>query len=190
MCGALSTSQYYRIRTEIRISGHIMIFLPARVREVLDSSGYSHRYAISDYELNEVKALYQKFGIAINDRVVELMGVVGDRVLEYRNGSIPARGDVPYEISFCLRDVLGKSTKTNILNTRAHISWYEERLHVSGLVPVAIMPSGPMTFYLDDQENIYGILDDLVLGYQGRSLWNSVVKLFDGHDTHVPISRP
>lgn len=167
-----------------------MIFLPTKVREVLDSSGYSHRYAVSDYELNEIKALYQKFGIAINDRVVELMGVVGDRVLEYRNGSIPARGDVPYEISFCLRDVLGKSAKTNILNTRTHISWYEERLHVSGLVPVAIIPSGPMTFYLDDQENIYGILDDLVLGYQGRRLWNSMVKLFDGHDTHVPISHP
>ena len=77
-----------------------------------------------------------------------------------------------------------------MLDSSGYSHRYEERLHVSGLVPVAIMPSGPMTFYLDDQENIYGILDDLVLGYQGRSLWNSMVKLFDGHDTHVPISRP
>jgi len=37
-----------------------MIFLPARVREVLDSSGYSHRYAVSDYELNEQEPLSEE----------------------------------------------------------------------------------------------------------------------------------
>lgn len=155
------------------------ILLPVKIMEILTNSGYNS-YFISEYDLAEIISIYNKFQLCTPKNLIDLISVFGDRTIFYENNSIPNR-KYPYEINFNPRNFLGKSTKTNILDWQFTIAEYEKNLSVNKLVPFAIMPSGPMTYYIDDKENIYGIIDDLCLIYKGNNLWDSLIKLFNGN---------
>ena len=59
---------------------------------------------------------------------------------------------------------------------------YPSRRAAHRLPPLAVMPSGPMIFCLDNSDNIHGILDSLILHYCGRNVWKSFEKVLNGDE--------
>ena len=45
-----------------------------------------------------------------------------------------------------------------------------------------------MTFFVDSNNHIYGMIDELIVGYKGQSLWSSLEKLFKGEKEPFPNS--
>ena len=155
--------------------------LSARLINVLNQSGFNGNYFISEYEYLEILEKYKKFDIYLSDSAKELLNVFGNRVIIYENNSIRNR-NYPYEISFNTSEVLGKLR--NVKTLKMILLHNKEKLCVEYLIPIAVMPSGPMLFCLDDHDNIHGILDSLILHYCGRNVWNSFEKVLDGDDVN------
>ena len=155
------------------------INLSRRVMDVLHQSGYKNEYFISDFEYSEILEKYEKFGFNLPDSVKEVLRVFGGRKIIYDNGSIPSR-DASYEMDFSLNSVLGKLKKKDYLMER--IKYYKQILNVTDLIPISVMPSGPMEFFVNEKSHIYGILDNLILFYKGNTIWESLEKVLDGDD--------
>lgn len=62
------------------------------------------------------------------------------------------------------------------------IKHYKQILNVTYLIPISVMPSGPMEFFVNEKSHIYGILDNLILFYKGNTIWESLEKVLDGDD--------
>lgn len=153
--------------------------LPERLIHVLNQSGFYRNYLISEYEYLEILEIYKKFDIYLSDSAKDLIKVFGNRIIIYNNDSISNRS-FPYKISFNTNEVLGKYK--NIKSFKTVILSNKEKLGVEYLIPIAVMPSGPMIFCLDNSDNIHGILDSLILHYCGRNVWKSFEKVLNGDE--------
>ena len=163
------------------------IFLSKRIRDVLDNAGFHSKYFIADKAYQRILEIYDEYGIEVSSSVKEVLKVFGGREIYYDNDSIPHR-DSHYCVQFYfdLQNYGGKVRQQYIDFEQQAIQYYEKLLKVTGLIPIAVMPSGPMTFYVDNRQRIFGCLDDFVIGYTGKNVWQSLEKLFIGQD--IPIN--
>ncbi|WP_230657877.1 SUKH-3 domain-containing protein [Psychrobacter sp. I-STPA10] len=163
------------------------IFLSKKLREVLDNAGYHSKYFIADNDYQRILEIYDEYGIELSSSVKDVLKVFGGRKIYYDNNSISHR-----ESSYCvqfyfdLQNYGGKVRQQYIDYEQQFIQRYEELLKVTRLIPIAVMPSGPMTFYVDNRQQIFGCLDDFVIGYKGKDIWHSLQLLFAGKD--IPIN--
>lgn len=162
------------------------INLPDSIIQILNNSEYRGDYFISEYERDEIISLYEKYGFQLNNSLIELISVFGNRVIYYYNNSIPNRTDA-YELNFSIGKVLGKFKKRNLLFM--DITYYCTMLNIESLIPIAVKPSGPLTYYVTEKGNIYGIIDTLILVYKGNNLWNSIERVFQGKYTKLELTK-
>lgn len=162
------------------------INLPASIIEILNNSEYRENYFISEYEQDEIISLYEKYGFQLNNSLVELISVFGNRVIYYCNNSIPNRTN-EYELNFSIDKVLGKFKKRNLL--LMDIQYYCAMLNIESLIPIAVRPSGPLTYYITTKESIYAIIDTIILVYEGSNLWNSIERVFQGKYTKLELTK-
>ena len=147
--------------------------------EVLDHSGYHSKYYISDDEYEEMLAFYHERGFKLTDNIKDIIRVFGNREIRYNNNYSKARKS-NYEVSFSLRSIWGNFKQFSFELMEARIERHESTYSLKGLVPIAIMPSGPMTYFIDNNENIYAFIDDLIVTYKGNATWTSIEKWFNG----------
>lgn len=155
------------------------IFLTKYIRDILDFSGYSYKYYIDDDEYERILNFYMEQGFEISEEFKEIIRIFGNRKISYYNNSILARKN-KYEVSFDINDIWGKLQPKFYKIMSIEINYFEDEYSLKNIIPLAVMQSGPMTFYVDSNNHIYGMIDELVVCYKGQSLWSSLEKLFKG----------
>lgn len=160
------------------------IFLTKNIRDILDSSGYSYKYYINNEEYERIINFYIERNLEIDKEFKEVIRVFGNRKIRYNNNSIPSRNK-EYEISFDINDIWGKLKPKFYNMMTIEINHFENEYSFKNLTPLAVMPSGPMTFFVDSNNYIYGMIDELIVSYKGQSLWSSLEKLFKGEKSNI-----
>lgn len=148
------------------------IELPKLILSVLNQSGFRDNYFISDYFLEEIIKKYEQFGFIISPKIIEILAVFGGRDLYFNVDN----EDNNRELSFQPSLVLGKVKNKSML--KMQIDFYENILNIKNLIPLCEKISLPITYYIDSNYHIYGIIDSYVYFYKGVSAWNSLEKLF------------
>lgn len=158
------------------------VFLTKTAMSILDTSGFQSDYYIDDDEHKSILNFYKEQGLELNSEFQEVIKVFGNRTIYYSNDSIPDRKK-PYEINFEIKAIWGKLKPKFYRMMEIEIHHFEKEYSLKNLIPLAIMPSGPLTFFVDKNNHIYGMIDSMVVSYKGSCLWSSLEMLFKGQSS-------